>query len=91
MTTETHVSAFMEPGDVNYYPQDGAFVSGLYIEGARYESSPSDADISTGSHEGESYSDIPPMSLKPPCACVVALLYVLFRIETEVGIFSHCP
>lgn len=50
MTTETHVSAFMEPGDVNYYPQDGAFVNGLYIEGARYESSPSDADTSTGFH-----------------------------------------
>ena len=35
MTTETHVSTFMEPGEVDYYPQDGAFVSGLYIEGAR--------------------------------------------------------
>ncbi|CAN0588861.1 unnamed protein product, partial [Ectocarpus sp. 12 AP-2014] len=36
MTTETHISTFMEPQEVDYYPQDGAFVSGLYIEGARW-------------------------------------------------------
>lgn len=35
MTTETHISTFMEPGEVDYYPQDGAFINGLYIEGAR--------------------------------------------------------
>eukprot|EP00903_Cladosiphon_okamuranus_P015249 g14093.t1 len=36
MTTETHISTFMEPQEVDYYPEDGAFVSGLYIEGARW-------------------------------------------------------
>lgn len=41
MTTETHISTFMEPQEVDYYPQDGAFVCGLYIEGSRYGHQPS--------------------------------------------------
>merc|ERR1712000_360942 len=34
MTTETHISTFLNPESVDYYPEDGAFVHGLYIEGA---------------------------------------------------------
>jgi dynein heavy chain len=36
MTTETHVSTFLRPADVDYYPTDGAFAHGLYMEGARW-------------------------------------------------------
>lgn len=36
MTTETHVTTFMKPEQVDYYPVDGAFVHGFYIEGARW-------------------------------------------------------
>ena len=36
MTTETHVTTYLKPTDVDYYPEDGAFVHGLYIEGARW-------------------------------------------------------
>ncbi|RYG69831.1 hypothetical protein EON64_01755, partial [archaeon] len=36
MTTETHVTTFLKPDAVDYYPVDGAFVHGFYIEGARW-------------------------------------------------------
>jgi dynein heavy chain len=36
MTTDTHVTTFLKPEFVDYYPEDGAFVHGLYIEGARW-------------------------------------------------------
>jgi len=36
MTTETHVTTYLKPDSLDYYPQDGAFIHGLFIEGARW-------------------------------------------------------
>ena len=36
MTTETYVTTFVKQEQIDYYPVDGAFVHGLYIEGARW-------------------------------------------------------
>jgi dynein heavy chain, axonemal len=36
MTTETHVTTILKHTDVDYYPKDGAFIHGLFIEGARW-------------------------------------------------------
>jgi dynein heavy chain len=33
MTTETHITTFLKPDTIDYYPTDGAFIHGLYIEG----------------------------------------------------------
>jgi dynein heavy chain len=38
MTTETYVTTYQKADYVDYYPQDGAFIHGLYIEGARWPS-----------------------------------------------------
>ncbi|CAM9463616.1 unnamed protein product [Sphacelaria rigidula] len=54
MTTETHITTYMEPTEVDYHPQDGAFVNGLYIEGARW---------STGDEAGDTE-----MITGTPCA-----------------------
>jgi dynein heavy chain len=36
MTTETHVSIYTKASEVDYHPTDGAFIHGLFIEGARW-------------------------------------------------------
>ena len=33
MTTETHITTFLKADTIDYYPTDGAFIHGLYIEG----------------------------------------------------------
>ena len=52
MTTETHISTYLinNVNDIDYYPQDGAFVHGLYIEGARWPTGEEagDPEILTG-------------------------------------------
>ena len=50
MTTETHVTTFLRPETIDYYPTDGAFVHGLYIEGARWPlgDEAGDAEMVTG-------------------------------------------
>lgn len=36
MTTETHITTYLKHDGIDYYPQDGVFVHGLFIEGARW-------------------------------------------------------
>ena len=45
MTTDTHVTTFLKPEFVDYYPEDGAFVHGLYIEGARWPTGEEAGDV----------------------------------------------
>lgn len=36
MTTETYCSTFTKPEQIDYFPEDGAFIHGLFMEGARW-------------------------------------------------------
>jgi len=45
MTTETHVTTYLKPEQVEYYPEDGAFIHGLYIEGARWPTGDDAGDV----------------------------------------------
>merc|ERR1712070_705093 len=45
MTTETHVSTLMDPTEAVSYPVDGAFINGLYMEGARWMTGDDAGDV----------------------------------------------
>ncbi|CAE7662857.1 DNAH17 [Symbiodinium microadriaticum] len=47
MTTETHthVTTFTKHADMDHYPTDGAFIHGLYIEGARWPTGDEAGDV----------------------------------------------
>jgi len=50
MTTETHISTFLDHTTIDYHPADGAFCHGFYIEGARWPTGDEagDPEILTG-------------------------------------------
>jgi dynein heavy chain, axonemal len=68
MTTETHVTTFMRPETIDYYPTDGAFIHGLFIEGARWPTGDEagDAEMVTGT----------PTAGTPRC-CAYSLFFVI--------------
>jgi dynein heavy chain len=45
MTTETHITTYTKPEDIDYYPEGGAFVHGLFIEGARWPTGDEAGDL----------------------------------------------
>lgn len=36
MTTETHITTYYDPAGIDFVPDDGVFIHGIYIEGARW-------------------------------------------------------
>ncbi|CBJ30911.1 Dynein heavy chain family dynein heavy chain [Ectocarpus siliculosus] len=95
MTTETHISTFMEPQEVDYYPQDGAFVSGLYIEGARWATGEEagDPEVITGTPCAGNLVDSRLKELLPalPVVYVKAVPVQSSWEPSAVGYIRHDP
>lgn len=68
MTTETHVTTFLKPDNIDYYPTDGAFIHGLYIEGARWPTGDEagDPELITGTPTAGNLVDSRLKELLPP-------------------------
>lgn len=68
MTIDAHVTTFLKPEFVDYYPVDGAFVHGLFIEGARWPigEEAGDIEIITGTPCGGFLVDSRLKELLPP-------------------------
>ena len=60
MTTETHISTFLSPDQITFVPEDGAFIHGIYIEGARWP---------TGEEAGD--PEMIGTNIQTPCAGVL--------------------
>ncbi|CAM9264603.1 unnamed protein product [Hapterophycus canaliculatus] len=93
MTTETHISTFMEPQEVDYYPQDGAFVSGLYIEGARWATGDEagDTEMMTGTPCAGNLVDSRLKELLPALPVVYVKAVPPSWEPSAVGYIRHDP
>jgi len=50
MTTETHVTTYLKHDTLDYVPDDGAFIHGFYIEGARWPTGEDAGDVEMVGH-----------------------------------------
>jgi dynein heavy chain len=95
MTTETHITTALKKSELTYYPRDGAFVHGLYVEGARWpvgEEAGDPEDI-TGTMCSGNLVDSRLKELLPPLP-VVYVKAVPVQPEWEpssVGYLRHKP
>lgn len=95
MTTETHMSTFLDHTQIDYYPEDGAFIHGLYIEGARWPQGEEAGDpyLLTGTQiaghlvEGRLKELLPSL----PCIYVKAVPVQASWVPSAVGYLRRQP
>ena len=95
MTTETHVTSMVKHADANYFPTDGAFIHGLYIEGARWPVGEEAGDMEdiTGTVCGGCLMDGRLKELLPsmPVIYVKAVMVQKEWEPSSVGFLRHDP
>jgi dynein heavy chain len=72
MSTETHVTTMMEKVDAKKYPQDGVYVHGVYMEGARWAVDGYDAQDVSGTECKGAVAESYPKELYP----LMPLIYI---------------
>ena len=72
MSTETHMTTMSEKGDAKSYPESGAFVHGLYMEGARWTTEGCSVENVSGTDTQGAVADSKPKELYP----LMPLMYI---------------
>lgn len=95
MTTETHVTTFMDSENITCTPEDGVLISGLFIEGARWMSGEDAGDITKVSGvPTQGYLELPILKELLPSMPVIYLKAVVVQPQWEpssVGYLRHDP
>lgn len=98
MTLETHITTLASPEDATYYPEDGVFVHGLLIEGARWSTPDEITEKHTigsdpGTECGGTLLDSNPKELlwSLPVVYVKAVQVLPLWEPSSVGYLRHDP
>lgn len=72
MSTETHMTTMREKGDATSYPENGAYVHGIYMEGARWTTEGCGVENVSGTATQGAVADSLPKELYP----LMPLMYI---------------
>merc|ERR1711871_432989 len=75
MSTETHMTTMMDASEATKYPENGAYIHGVYMEGARWSAEGYDVKDVSGTSTQGAVAKSKPKELYPlmPLICIKAV------------------